>query len=70
VVDSEENQKQVSLRCPPPLEIACAISTFPQLRLATAMEKWKSRNRIPTFPRLIASLKTKNKKGDNPGLIP
>jgi hypothetical protein len=47
-----------------------AISTFPQLRLTTAMEKWKSRNRIPTFPRLIAFLKPKNTKGDIPGLIP
>src|ERR1022692_2742782 len=50
-MDSEENQVQVSLRCPPPLEIAGAIPTFPQPRATTAMEKRKSNSRIPTFPR-------------------
>ena len=49
-MDSEENQVQVFLRCPPPLEIAVAIPTFPQLRLAGAMEKRKSKSRIPTSP--------------------
>jgi len=43
-----------------------AISTFPQLRLATAMEKWKSRNRIPTFPQLIASPKPKHERRQPP----
>ncbi len=48
-----------------PLEIAhYAIPTFPQPRLATAMEKWKSKDRIPTFPRLITFSQNQNKKGD------
>src|SRR5229473_7817441 len=49
-MDGGENQPQVSRRRPQPLEIASAISTFPQLRLAAAMGKWKSRTRIPTSP--------------------
>jgi hypothetical protein len=47
-VENEENQNQVSLRFPPPLEIAAAIPTFPQpLR---RVEKWKTKSRFPTFP--------------------
>jgi hypothetical protein len=52
-----------------PLEIAHRVSTFPQPRLTTAMEKWKSNNRIPTFPRLIALLKNQKRKEINPGLL-
>ena len=63
-MDSGENQVQVSLRRPPPLEIAVAIPTFPQLRLAAAMEKWKSKGRIPTFPQPFPLLKTQKTKGD------
>jgi len=46
------------------LEIAAAIPTFPQPRLTTAMEKWKSNGRIPTFPRLITLSKKSKPKGD------
>jgi hypothetical protein len=38
-----------------------------QLRLMIAMEKWKSRSRILTFPLLS---KPVNTKGDNSCLIP
>jgi hypothetical protein len=46
-----------------------AISTFPQPRLTTAMGKWKSNNRIPTFPRLIALFRNQKRKEINPGLL-
>jgi hypothetical protein len=50
-VENEENPKQVSLRFPPPLEIAAAIPTFPQpLR---RVEKWKTKGRFPTFPLVV-----------------
>jgi len=35
-----------------------------QPRLATAVEKWKSKDRIPTFPRLVTFSQNQNKKGD------
>jgi len=48
-VENEENQKQVSLRFPPPLEIA---GRFPHSRSPDGdrVEKWKSNSRISTFP--------------------
>jgi hypothetical protein len=52
-----------------PWKTLTAISTFPQPRLTTAMEKWKSNHRIPTFPRLIALFKIKTKGDINPGLL-
>jgi hypothetical protein len=59
-----------SLTAHEPLEIAHnAISTFPQPRPATAVEKWKSKGRIPTFPLLIPSPKNQNRKEINPGLL-
>ena len=71
-MENEENQKQVFHRFPQPLEIAKgAISTFPQpARLGSpiqkgkhkkrrTVEKWKSKSRIPTFPRP----EEENKKG-------
>jgi hypothetical protein len=33
------------------------------------MEKWKSNNRIPTFPRLIALFQNQKRKEINPGLL-
>ena len=39
---------------PQDLEIAAAISTFPQRR--RGMEKWKTKSRFPTFPRSGFSL--------------
>ena len=55
---------QVFLAAHEPLEIAGAISTFPQLRLATAMGKWKSKSRIPTFPQPFHLLKQSKTKGE------
>jgi hypothetical protein len=61
-VENEENQNQVSLRFPPPLEIAAAIPTFPQpLR---RVEKWKTKSRFPTFPLVVLYLfQNPTKKG-------
>ena len=60
-MENEENQSQVSLRFPPPLEIAAAIPTFPQpLR---RVEKWKTESGFPTFPLVAFILKTKTQKG-------
>ena len=64
LMDNEENQKQVSHRCPQPLEIARgAIPTFPPPRLR--VEKWKTKNRFPTFP-LVALLSQNQIKKGNP----
>ncbi len=60
-VENEENQTQVSLRFPQPLEIAGAIPTFPQLLLR--VEKWKTKSRFPTFPLVVSLSKTNTKKG-------
>jgi hypothetical protein len=59
-----KTQSRFSLTAHEPLEIAAAIPTFPQPRLTTAMEKWKSNGRIPTFPRLITLSKKSKPKGD------
>ena len=61
-MENEENQEQVFRRFPPPLEIAAAIPTFPQPR-GERMEKWKSKSRIPTFPRHENIEAPENKKG-------
>ncbi len=47
-----------------PLEIAAAISTFPQPRLAAAVGKWKSKARIPTFPQRFNLSHNPKTKGD------
>src|SRR5260370_41986603 len=55
-MENEENQEQVFLRFPPPLGIA---ARFPHShsRGNDREGKWKSKNRIPTFPsRLVVSL--------------
>ena len=46
------------------------ISTFPQPRPTTAMGKWKSKPRIPTFPRLICLSQPNHERSVNPGLLP
>jgi hypothetical protein len=46
---------------PQPLEIANnAIPTFPQL--LRGVEKWKTKNRFPTFPLVVFALKPKPRK--------
>ena len=65
-VDSEENQKQVFRRRPPALGNRCRDSHIPAAPTTTAVEKWKSKSRIPTFP-LATSLSNNSKtKGDQP----
>src|SRR5258707_11570748 len=69
-VGSAENQKQVFSAAKKPLEIAAAIPTFPQLRPAAAMEKWKSKDRIPTFPRRFIPLSKSKRKESQSRLLP
>ena len=52
-VDGEENQKQVSRRRPRALGNHCRDSHIPAAPATTAMGKWKSKNRIPTFPQRL-----------------
>jgi hypothetical protein len=60
-----KTKSRFSLTAHEPLEIANhAISTFPQPRLANAMEKWKSKSRIPTFPRRFPLSQKPKTKGD------
>jgi len=57
-----------SLTTHEPLEIAyTAIPTFPQPRLATAGEKWKSKGRIPTFPQRFPSCQIEKNNKETPG---
>jgi hypothetical protein len=49
-MENEENQNQVFRRFPQPLEIAKRDSHIPTATTTTAVEKWKSKSRIPTFP--------------------
>ena len=64
-MENEENQSQVFHRFPQPLEIA--KTRFPHSHSPgyDREEKWKSKNRIPTFPSRLLSLK-KIKKGGFP----
>ena len=63
-MENEENQKQVFQRFPPPLEIAKRRdSHIPAAVAATAVEKWKSKGRIPTFPPRLLSSNTTRKEG-------
>jgi hypothetical protein len=60
-VESEENQKQVSLAAHKPLEIALAIPTFPQPRPLVPLYEPKNERRIQSPPvtlffRLISGL--------------
>ena len=65
-VDREENQKQVSRRRPRALGNRCRDFHIPAAPATTAMGKWKSESRIPTFPRrLPLPIKSKT-KGDQP----
>jgi hypothetical protein len=64
-MDAEENQRQVFLPRPQPLEIAKgAIPTFPPPRRQSRMEKWKSKSRIPTFAPARFPYFQNQKKGD------
>ena len=61
-VDGEENQKQVSRRRPRALGNRCRDSHIPAAPATTAMGKWKSKNRIPTFPQRLPCHHQKNQK--------
>jgi hypothetical protein len=50
---ARKTKDRFSIAAHEPLEIAVAISTFPQPRLCGRMEKWESKGRIPTFPRSV-----------------
>jgi len=50
---ASKTKSRFSIAAHKPLEIAGAISTFPQPRPFDRMEKWKSKGRIPTFPRSV-----------------
>jgi len=64
---SRKTRTRFSIAAHEPLEIAGAISIFPQSRLSGRMEKWKSRSRIPHFPTLCLYLsKIKNERRLNP----
>jgi hypothetical protein len=66
---AEENQKQVFLRCPRALGNRWRDSHIPAAPATTAMEKWKSKSRISTFPRRLSPTQTIKKskpKGDQP----
>jgi hypothetical protein len=68
-VHSEENQKQVSHRCPRALGNRCNDFHIPATPATIAVEKWESKSRIPTFPqRLPCPYQTKEQKtkGDQP----
>jgi hypothetical protein len=70
-VDGEENQKQVSRRRPRALGNHCRDSHIPAAPATTAMGKWKSKNRIPTFPqRLPCHHQNQKRKEINPSPKP
>jgi len=50
---ARKTKSRFSFAAHKPLEIADAISTFPQPRPCDRMEKWKSKGRIATFPRSV-----------------
>ena len=60
---ARKTKSRFSIAAHEPLEIAAAIPTFPQPRIANAMGKWKSRGRIPTFPRRFIPLSNQKTKG-------
>src|ERR1700685_4344187 len=67
-VDGEENQNQVSHRRPRALGNRCRDFHIPAAPATTAMGKWKSRSRIPTFPQRLpwpCQINQKT-KGDQP----
>src|SRR6202521_6084535 len=63
-MDSEKNQNQVSRRSPRALGNRWRDSHIPTAPATTAMEKWKSKGRIPTFPQRFPTLKQSKPKGD------
>ena len=65
-VDGEENQKQVSHRRPRALGNRCRDFHIPAAPATTAMGKWKSKSRIPTFPQRLIPSQIKKRKEINP----
>src|SRR5580658_9746221 len=61
-MDGDENQNQVFHRRPRALGNRRRDSHIPAAPDATAMEKWKSKRRIPTFPRLIPLSQNQKRK--------
>jgi len=60
-VENEENQEQVSPVFHPPVEIAVRDFHIPTAP-TPALQKWESRNRIPTFPTHGSLLKIQYRK--------
>jgi hypothetical protein len=66
---ARKTRNRFSIAAHKPLEIADAISTFPQPRLYDRMEKWKSKDRIPTFPRSVYLSQNQKRKEIQPRLL-
>jgi hypothetical protein len=64
-VGSDENQKQVSIALPRALGNRCRDFHIPAAPAATRVEKWKSKSRIPTFPRSFICLSNPKTKGES-----
>jgi hypothetical protein len=64
--DGEENQNQVSARRPQALGNRWRDSHIPAAPAVTAMGKWKSTSRIPTFPQRLNLSNESKTKGDQP----
>jgi hypothetical protein len=61
---------QVFQRRPRALGNRWRDSHIPAAPAITAMEKWKSKGRIPTFPRLVSLSKIKKRKETQSRLLP
>jgi len=68
VVDGKENQNQVCHRRPRARGNRCLDFHIPAVPATTAMGKWKSKSRIPTFPQRPSLSQINRKRKDlNPG---
>jgi hypothetical protein len=65
-VDGEENQNQVSPRRPRALGNRSRDFHIPAASATTAMGKWKSESRIPTFPQRLTCQTNQKRKEINP----
>jgi hypothetical protein len=69
-VDGEENQNQVSPRRPRALGNRSRDFHIPAASATTAMGKWKSESRIPTFPQRLTCQTNQKRKEINPSPKP